>query len=172
MPRLRKFTLTIWEDVGNVLKRDPAARNALEVILVYPGIHAIWNHRGAHWLWTHNLKLPARVLAHLSRIMTGIEIHPGATIGRRFFIDHGMGVVIGETAVIGDDVTIYHGVTLGSKDSHKGKRHPTVGDGVIIGAGAKVIGNVNIGNCVVIPANALITRDMKNKKEHEIIYDI
>jgi len=133
------------EDINAVFDRDPAARSTLEVILAYPGLHAIWNHRIAHWLWKRDFKLLARVVSELSRFQTGIEIHPGATIGRRLFIDHGMGVVVGETAEIGDDVLIYQGVTLGGTSTKKEKRHPTIEDHVMISAGASVIGPVRIG---------------------------
>jgi serine O-acetyltransferase len=133
------------EDINAVFDRDPAARSTLEVILAYPGLHAIWNHRVAHWLWKRDFKLLARVVSELSRFQTGIEIHPGATIGRRLFIDHGMGVVVGETAEIGDDVLIYQGVTLGGTSTKKEKRHPTIEDHVMISAGASVIGPVRIG---------------------------
>ena len=132
-------------DVDSVFERDPAARNAFEVLTCYPGIHAITGHRIAHWLWQHDLKTPARFVAQFMRWVTGIEIHPGATIGPRFFIDHGMGVVIGETAEIGADVTLYHGVTLGGTSLSKGKRHPTLGDRVVVGAGAKILGAIDIG---------------------------
>ena len=154
------MTLHIREDLANALARDPAARSRLEILLAYPGIHAVWAHRMAHWLWVHNVKLIARVWSNFTRTATGIEIHPGATIGRRFFIDHGMGVVIGETAIIGDDVLMYHDVTLGARSYKKGKRHPTIGDGVILGAGARVIGDVTIGSGAVIGANVLITKDV------------
>lgn len=164
--------LNIKEDIKNVFKRDPAARTVLEVFIVYPGLHAIWGHRVSHWLWTHGFKLKARIISHFIRMITGIEIHPGAQIGRRFFIDHGMGVVIGETAIVGDDVMIYHDVTLGSKDFKKGKRHPTIGNNVIIGSGARIIGNIHIANGVTIPANALIAKDIKNKGNHEINFVI
>jgi serine O-acetyltransferase len=133
------------EDINAVFDRDPAARSTLEVILAYPGLHAIWNHRVAHWLWKRDFKLLARVVSELSRFQTGIEIHPDATIGRRLFIDHGMGVVVGETAEIGDDVLIYQGVTLGGTSTKKEKRHPTIEDHVMISAGASVIGPVRIG---------------------------
>ncbi len=150
----------IREDIRSALERDPAARNGLEVFLCYSGLHAVWAHRPAHWLWQHGLKLLARWLAQLNRFFTGIEIHPGARIGRRLFIDHGMGVVIGETADIGDDVTIYHGVTLGGTSLNKGKRHPTLQDGVVIGAGAKVLGAITVGECSRIGANAVVVRDV------------
>lgn len=151
---------TLREDVRSVFDRDPAARSTLEVLLCYAGLHAIWDHRIAHWLWNHNMKLSARMLSQLSRFFTGIEIHPGAVIGRRFFIDHGMGVVIGETAEIGDDVTMYHGVTLGGVSTHKGKRHPTIGDGVVIGAGAKILGAIKIGSGSRVGANAVVVDEI------------
>ncbi|MDP1721007.1 MAG: serine O-acetyltransferase [Candidatus Nanopelagicaceae bacterium] len=152
--------LNIREDIATAIARDPAARNKIEVFLAYPGLHAIWGHRMAHWLWTHDFRTIARIWSNLTRSATGIEIHPGATIGRRFFIDHGMGVVIGETTLIGDDVMLYHDVTLGARSYKKGKRHPTVADGVIIGAGARVLGDVNIGAGAVIGANMVITKDV------------
>ena len=148
------------EDIKTAFERDPAARSVLEVILCYPGLHAIWFHRIAHWLWNHRLKTLARFVSHVSRWLTGIEIHPGAKIGRRFFIDHGMGVVIGETTEIGDDVTIYHQVTLGGTSTRKGKRHPTIGNNVVIGAGAKILGPVRIGDNCKIGANSVVIRDV------------
>ena len=148
----------IREDIQSVLERDPAARNRLEVLLCYPGLHAIWAHRLAHWLWKRGLKLFARWLSQLMRGITGIEIHPGATIGRHFFIDHGMGVVIGETAEIGDCVTLYHDVTLGGTSIEKTKRHPTIEDHVVIGAGAKVLGAITIGSHSRIGANAVVVK--------------
>src|SRR5579885_3385619 len=144
------------EDVQTALDRDPAARNPLEVVLAYPGLHAIWIHRAAHWLWNHHLKLAARLLSEIGRWLTGVEIHPGATIGRRLFIDHGMGVVIGETCEIGDDVLIYQGVTLGGTSLKKEKRHPTIEDHVMISAGASVIGPVTIGHGSRIGAGAVV----------------
>ena len=147
---------TIREDIEAVFQHDPAARTTLEVVLAYPGLHAIWMYRGAHWLWQHNLKLAGRLLSEISRWITGIEIHPGARIGRRFFIDHGMGVVIGETAEIGDDVLIYQGVTLGGTSLKKEKRHPTIEDYVMISAGAAVIGPVTIGRGSRIGAGAVV----------------
>ncbi|MES1964819.1 serine O-acetyltransferase [Psychrobacter sp. AH5] len=146
------------EDIDAVFKRDPAARNSLEVILTYPGIHALILHRGAHYLWNHEQKLAARVISYGSRIITGIEIHPAAKIGRRFFIDHGVGVVIGETAEIGDDVTLYHGVTLGGVSQDNGKRHPTLEDGVTVGAGAKVLGPFAVGKNAKIGSNAVVVK--------------
>ena len=148
----------IREDIQSVLDRDPAARNTLEVLFCYPGLHAIWAHRLSHRLWKSGLKLFARWLSQIMRGITGIEIHPGATIGRNFFIDHGMGVVIGETTEVGDDVTIYHGVTLGGTSLHKTKRHPTIEDHVVIGAGAKVLGAITIGANSRIGANAVVVR--------------
>ncbi len=148
------------EDIRAVFDRDPAARSFWEVLTCYPGIHALILHRLAHWLWRHRLRWLARFTAHVSRFMTGIEIHPGATIGRRFFIDHGMGVVIGETAVIGDDVTLYHGVTLGGTSWSKGKRHPTLEDGVVIGAGAKVLGPITMAARAKVGSNAVVTKSV------------
>ncbi|HWU29951.1 MAG TPA: serine O-acetyltransferase EpsC, partial [Microbacterium sp.] len=147
------------EDVAAARRRDPAARSGLEVALLYPGLHAIWAHRVWHALWRSGIRFPARMGSQVSRWLTGIEIHPGARIGRRFFIDHGMGVVIGETAEIGDDVMLYHGVTLGGRTRDHGKRHPTLEDGVAVGAGAKILGPVRIGARSVIGANAVVTRD-------------
>jgi len=146
------------EDINAVFNRDPAARNSLEVILTYPGIHALILHRGAHCLWQNEQKLAARVISYGSRIITGIEIHPAAKIGRRFFIDHGMGIVIGETAEIGNDVTLYHGVTLGGVSWNNGKRHPTLEDGVIVGAGAKVLGPFTVGKGAKIGSNAVVVK--------------
>jgi len=148
------------EDIRCVFERDPAARNSLEVLTAYPGMHAVWLHRAAHRLWLWRLRWLARILANVSRLLTGIEIHPGARIGRRFFIDHGMGVVIGETAEIGDDCTLYHQVTLGGTSWEKGKRHPTLEDGVVIGAGAKVLGPIRIGARARIGSNAVVLRDV------------
>lgn len=149
---------TLKQDVQAVLNRDPAARNALEVITSYPGLHALWGHRLAHWLWQRRIFLLARWVSQLMRFLTGIEIHPGATIGPGFFIDHGMGVVIGETAEIGRNVTLYHGVTLGGVSLEKGKRHPTLEDNVVVGAGAKVLGNIVIGENSRIGANAVVVK--------------
>ena len=146
----------IREDVRCVFDRDPAARNTFDVLTTYPGIHAVLMHRFTHGLWSLGLKWLARVLSNLARWYTGIEIHPGAVIGRRFFIDHGMGVVIGETTEIGDDCTLYHGVTLGGTSWDKGKRHPTLGNNVVIGAGAKVLGPIEIGDGVRIGSNAVV----------------
>ena len=152
---------TFREDLQSARAHDPASRGDLENALVYSGLHAIWSHRLAHRLWSKPaLRGLARVLSQATRFLTGIEIHPGASIGRRFFIDHGMGVVIGETAEIGDDVMIYHGVTLGGRSLQRVKRHPTIGDRVTIGAGAKVLGPVYIGADTAIGANAVVTRDV------------
>lgn len=148
------------EDIANALKKDPAARSYLEVLLCYPGLQALWAHHLEHWLWKKHLTLIARFLANNTRHRTGVEIHPGATIGRRVFIDHGMGVVIGETAVVGDDVTIYHGVTLGGRSLLKGKRHPTIEDGVILGAGAKILGDITVGTGCIVRANQVVTRSI------------
>jgi serine O-acetyltransferase len=148
----------IKEDIRCALDRDPAARGWLEVLINYSGLHAVWYHRVSHWLWQHKHYLLARGLSQFARGRTGIEIHPGADIGRRFFIDHGMGVVIGETAEIGDDVTLYHGVTLGGVSLEKGKRHPTLGDAVVVGAGAKILGAIKIGPRSRIGANAVVVK--------------
>jgi len=150
----------IQEEIAVVFDRDPAARNTWEVITCYPGFHATMSHRLAHFLWGARLRWLARFTSHLSRWLTGIEIHPGATIGRRFFIDHGMGVVIGETAEIGDDCTLYHGVTLGGTSWNKGKRHPTLGKGVVVGAGAKILGPILIGEGARIGSNAVVVKEV------------
>ena len=146
------------EDIRCVFERDPAARTVWEVFTTYPGVHAVWAHRLAHALWERNLRWLGRWLSTLARLFTGIEIHPGARIGRRFFIDHGMGVVIGETAVIGDDCTLYHGVTLGGTSWQKGKRHPTLGNDVVVGAGAKVLGPIVVGDGARIGSNAVVLK--------------
>lgn len=152
---------TLREDLDNARSHDPASRGDIENVLVYSGLHAIWAYRLAHTLWTRPAwRGAARVLAQGARFFTGIEIHPGATIGRRFFIDHGMGVVIGETTEIGDDVMIYHGVTLGGRSLNQGKRHPTIGNRVAIGAGAKVLGPIVIGDDSAVGANAVVTHDV------------
>jgi serine O-acetyltransferase len=155
------------EDLDNAISHDPAARNRIEVALAYPGVHAIWGHRISHFLWNHRLKLIARIHSNLVRSTTGIEIHPAATIGRRFFIDHGMGVVIGETTIIGDDVMIYHDVTLGSRGFTHGKRHPTIEDNVILGAGARIIGDVNVGQGSRISANLVVTKNVPARSSLE-----
>ncbi len=150
----------IKEDINSVFDRDPAARHTIEILTAYPGLHALLIHRVSHRLWTYGLKWLARMTAHFARFITGIEIHPGAVIGRRFFIDHGMGVVIGETAEIGDDVTLYHGVTLGGTSWEKGKRHPTLENGVVVGAGAKVLGQINIGEDARGGSDAVVVKDV------------
>jgi len=176
---------TIREDLQAARGQDPAARSNAENAVVYSGPHAIWSHRIAHRMWAKPaLRGPARMLAQFTRFLTGVEIHPGATIGRRFFIDHGMGVVIGETAEIGDDVMIYHGVTLGGRSLAKTKRHPTIGNRVTIGAGAKVLGPLLIGDDSAIGANAVVTHDVpadhiatgipasvRPRKRHELLVD-
>ncbi|MGE5123028.1 MAG: serine O-acetyltransferase [Acidobacteriaceae bacterium] len=156
----RGLLTTLRRDVHSALERDPAARSAIEVILSYPGLHAIWGYRLAHWLWVHKRKLLGRLLSQIVRSLTGIEIHPGATIGQGLFIDHGMGVVIGETSEIGNDVTLYHGVTLGGTSLEKGKRHPTLGERVVVGAGAKILGNITIGADTRIGANAVVVKSV------------
>ena len=152
--------LNIREDIANARSHDPAARSSLETWVVASGLHAVWAHRWHHWLWNHGFKFLARVGSQWTRFWTGVEIHPGAKIGRRFFIDHGMGVVIGETAEIGDDVMIYHGVTLGGRSLDKGKRHPTIESNVTIGAGAKVLGPLTVGRNSAIGANAVVVKDV------------
>ena len=150
----------IREDIRAVKDRDPAARSAVEIVLCYPGMHAVWGHRVTHWLWHRNAKLAARFLAENIRILTGVEIHPAAVLGSRVFIDHATGVVIGETAEVGDDVTIYHGVTLGGTSLEKVKRHPTLQSCVVVGAGAKVLGDITIGSHSRIGANAVVVKDV------------
>ena len=154
------LTQSIREDIAAVFERDPAARSYLEVLLCYPGLHALWFHRINHWLWTHNLRLVARWLSQWARFFTAIEIHPGAQIGHRLFIDHGMGVVIGETSIVGDDVTLYQGVTLGGTGKEKGKRHPTIGNGVVVGTGAKVLGNIVVGDNCRVGAGSVVLRSI------------
>jgi len=151
---------TMRNDIQVALERDPAARNWLEVLLCYAGVHAIWGHRINHWFWEHGLKLISRWLAQINRFFTGIEIHPGARIGEGVFIDHGMGVVIGETAEIGKNVTLYHGVTLGGVSLKKGKRHPTLEDGVVVGAGAQILGGITLGECSRVGANAVVVESV------------
>lgn len=150
----------IKEDIQVALEKDPASRNLMEVIVCYPGVHALIAHRISHWLWNHDCKFMGRVLSYFFRWLTGIEIHPAAKIGRRFFIDHGMGVVIGETSVIGDNVFIYHGVTLGGLSFKKGKRHPTIGDNVVIGAGAQVLGPVTVGRNTKIGSGSVVLQEV------------
>ena len=158
--RLSRPFHRIAEDIRTVFDRDPAARSVLEVIFCYPGLHAVIFHRVAHRLWKIHARFPARFLSHVNRALTGIEIHPGATIGRRFFIDHGMGVVIGETTEIGNDVTLYQGVTLGGTSLEKKKRHPTLKNGVIVGAGAKVLGALTVGENARIGSGAIAVKDV------------
>ena len=150
----------IREDVSTVLDRDPAAKSRLEIFLCYSGLHAVWFYRMNHWLWNHGLFLMARWLSQAARLLTGIEIHPGAKIGRRFFIDHGMGVVIGETTIVGDDVTLYQGVTLGGTGKEHGKRHPTIEDNVVVGGGAKILGNIVVGKNCRIGAGSVVLRNV------------
>jgi len=151
---------TLREEIESIRERDPAARSSLEVLLCYPGLHALVFYRASHWAWGKGLVVLGRFLSHLGKMLTGIEIHPGATIGRRLFIDHGTGVVVGETAVIGDDCTLYHGVTLGGTSLLRGKRHPTLGDGVIIGAGAHVLGAITVGDGARVGANSVVLSDV------------
>ena len=157
MPHL--FSL-IREDVANVLEHDPAAKSRLEIYLCYSGLHAVWFYRMNHWLWNHQMFLAARWLSQVARLLTGIEIHPGAKIGRRLFIDHGMGVVIGETSIVGDDVTLYQGVTLGGTGKEHGKRHPTLEDGVVVGGGARILGNIVVGKNCRIGAGSVVLRNV------------
>jgi len=159
----------IREDVSTLLERDPAARSRLEVFLCYSGLHAVWFHRINHWLWNHGFFLLARWLSQVARFLTGIEIHPGAKIGRRLFIDHGLGVVIGETAIVGDDVTLYQGVTLGGTGKEHGQRHPTIADNVVIGGGAKVLGNITVGRNCRIGAGSVVLR---NVPEHSTVVGV
>jgi serine O-acetyltransferase len=154
------FAALTREDVATVLERDPAAKSRLEVFLCYSGLHAVWFYRINHWLWGHRFYLLARWLSQVARFLTGIEIHPGAMIGRRLFIDHGLGVVIGETAIVGDDVTLYQGVTLGGTGKEHGKRHPTIEDNVVIGGGAKVLGNITVGRNCRIGAGSVVLRNV------------
>lgn len=171
LPLLRRAWTRFQEDLSAAMNGDPAARNKFEVALMYQGVHAIWWHRVAHWVWENHpaLRLPARLISQLNRALTGIEIHPGAVIGKRFFIDHGMGVVIGETAEVGNDVLIYHQVTLGGSSRSRIKRHPTIGDRVLIGAGAKIIGPITVGADSKIGANALVVKDVP---EHGVVIGI
>jgi serine O-acetyltransferase len=154
------FFKSVREDIGAVFERDPAARSYLEVLLCYPGLHAVWAHHLNSWFWRHNLRFLARFGSQVVRLLTGIEIHPGAQIGRRLFIDHGMGVVIGETSIVGDDVTLYQGVTLGGTGKEKGKRHPTVGNNVTIGTGAKLLGNITIGENCRVGGGSVVLRNV------------
>lgn len=150
----------LLEDLDTALKRDPAARGRLEVALTYPGVHALWAHRLSNRFWVNGFKMIARLIQEFARLITGVDIHPAATIGRRLFIDHATGVVIGETAVVGEDCLIFHGVTLGGQSMNKGKRHPTLGNEVMVGAGAKVLGAINIGDGAKIGANAVVVKDV------------
>lgn len=151
---------TIRDDIYSVFDRDPAARSVLEIIFCYPGLHAVWFYRVAHWFWTRRCYFLGRFISHLGRFFTGVEIHPGAKIGRRFFIDHGMGVVIGETAEIGDNVTLYHGVTLGGVTWDKVKRHPTLDDNVVIGSGAKILGPFTVGRGAKVGSNSVVVKEV------------
>jgi serine O-acetyltransferase len=148
------------EDIAAVKDRDPAARSSLEIVVLYSGLHALWGYRFHHWLWIHGWRFLARALSQWARLITGIEIHPGAQIGKRFFVDHGMGVVIGETAIVGDDVTLYQGVTLGGTGKETGKRHPTINNNVVVGSGAKVLGNITVGENCRIGAGSVVLRDV------------
>jgi len=154
------FFRSAREDVATVFESDPAARSYFEVLLLYPGLHAVWFHHLSHWLWRHHMRFLARFVSQVARLFTGIEIHPGAELGRRLFIDHGMGTVIGETAVVGDDVTLYQGVTLGGTGKEKGKRHPTIGNHVSIGSGAKLLGNITIGENCRVGAGSVVLRSV------------
>jgi len=151
---------SIREDIASVTERDPAAKSKIEIVLCYSGLHALWFYRLNHWLWNRGLRISARWLSQVARWLTGIEIHPAAQIGRRLFIDHGMGVVIGETTIVGDDVTLYQGVTLGGTGKEQGKRHPTILNGVVAGAGAKILGNITIGENCRIGAGSVVLRDV------------
>ncbi|MDR1442666.1 MAG: serine O-acetyltransferase [Bifidobacteriaceae bacterium] len=158
---LRRFWRTVRDDLATAQRLDPAARTKTEVALAYPGVHALWAHRLTHRMWEEpSLRLPARLISQFTRFLTGVEIHPGAVLGQRLFIDHGMGVVIGETAEVGDDVLLFHGVTLGGRSMAKGKRHPTVGDRVTVGTGAKVLGPITIGDDARIGANSVVVHDV------------
>jgi serine O-acetyltransferase len=154
------FFQSMREDLASIFENDPAARSTVEVLLCYSGLHAVWAYRVNHWFWEHRLRVLARWLSQVARWLTGIEIHPAAQIGRRLFIDHGMGVVVGETTIIGDDVTLYQGVTLGGTGKEKGKRHPTICKGVVVGAGAKILGNIRIGDHSRVGAGSVVLRDV------------
>jgi serine O-acetyltransferase len=154
------FFRSAREDVAAVFASDPAARSYAEVLLLYPGLHAVWLHHLSHWLWRHHMRFLARFASQVARLFTGIEIHPGAELGRRLFIDHGTGTVIGETAIVGDDVTLYQGVTLGGTGKEKGKRHPTLGNSIVIGSGAKLLGNITIGDNCRIGAGSVVLRSV------------
>lgn len=159
----------VRDELASIVERDPAARSKLEVALLYPGVHAVWGHRVSNWLWRHRMKFLGRAVSQFTRFLTQIEIHPGATLGARLFIDHGSGVVIGETAVIGDDVTIYHGVTLGGNTLDPGKRHPTIGDRIVIGTGAKLLGDIRVGSDSRIGANAVLLRTVD---DHSVVVGV
>jgi len=154
------FFRSVREDVAAIFESDPAARSYLEVVFLYPGLQAVWAHHLSHWLWRHRMRFLARFVSQVARLFTGIEIHPGAEIGRRLFIDHGMGTVIGETAAVGDDVTLYQGVTLGGTGKEKGKRHPTIGNNVSIGSGAKLLGNITVGDNCRVGAGSVVLRSV------------
>lgn len=157
---MTSFFHSVREDIAAVFESDPAARSYLEVLTCYPGLHAVWAHHVSRWLWRHEMRLLARLVSQFARLFTGVEIHPGAEIGRRLFIDHGMGTVIGETAIVGDDVTLYQGVTLGGTGKEKGKRHPTLGNNISIGSGAKLLGNITIGDNCRVGANSVVLRNV------------
>jgi len=154
------FFHSVREDIAAVFESDPAARSYLEVVVCYPGLHAVWAHHLSHWLWLHGMRFLARLVSQIARLFTGIEIHPGAEIGRRLFIDHGTGTVIGETAIVGDDVTLYQGVTLGGTGKEKGKRHPTLGNNISVGSGAKLLGNITIGDNCRVGAGSVVLRSV------------
>ena len=154
------FIATVREDIATVKRNDPAAQSAFTIFISYPGLHAKWMHTPEHWLWNHGARSLARILSQITRFMTGVEIHPAAQLGRRFFIDHAMGVVIGETTIVGDDCTLYQGVTLGGTGNEVGKRHPTLGNNVTVGSGAKVLGNITIGDNVRIGGNSVVVKDV------------
>jgi len=154
------FFRSVREDVAAVFENDPAARSYMEVLFCYPGLHAVWGHHFTHWLWRHDFRFLARFGSQVTRLLTSIEIHPGAEIGRRLFIDHGMSVVIGETSIIGDDVTLYQGVTLGGTGKERGKRHPTIGNRVIVGSGAKILGNITVGDNCRVGAGSVVLRNV------------
>ena len=157
---MRFFVKSVREDIAAVFESDPAARSYLEVLFCYPGLHAVWAHHVTRWLWRHHFRFLARFGSQVARLFTGIEIHPGAEIGRRLFIDHGMSVVLGETAIVGDDVTLYQGVTLGGTGKEKGKRHPTIGNNVTIGSGAKILGNITVGDNCRVGAGSVVLRNV------------
>lgn len=157
---MTSFFRSVREDIAAVFESDPAARSYLEVLVCYPGLHAVWLHHLSHWLWRHGMRFLARFTSQVARLLTGIEIHPGAEIGRRLFIDHGMGTVIGETAIVGDDVTLYQGVTLGGTGKEKGKRHPTLGNNISVGSGAKLLGNIIIGDNCRVGAGSVVLRSV------------